>query len=292
LGKRIAVVAVALVLAAVAGFSVWQYLASVDDAAQDRFELVDVYRATDDLPAGISGDDIIVNQLFEKSSENRDFLPGGPDAPVAFASEADLKAALENQIAIGPIAANEILTSVQWEAAVDVTASEPLSERIPRGRQAMALRVDAEKAIAGFPRPGDRVNVLVNIGSSGVDFDAVDVDATREEVLALIEASEQSLETRFVLQGLEVLAVGEQIVTGNDDSDHVILASQQDGALDANGQPISEVTQFGLITVAVTAEEAERLAFATMNGDTYYTLVPDDFTPVATTGVTRENLFE
>jgi len=292
LGKRIAVVAVALVLAAVAGFSVWQYLASVDDAAQDRFQLVDVYRATDDLPAGISGDDVIVNGLFEKSSENRDFLPGGADAPVAFASEADLKAALENQIAIGPIASNEILTSVQWEASIDVTASEPLSERIPRGRQAMALRIDSDRAIAGFVRPGDRVNVMVNVGNSGIEFDAVDVDATREEVLALIEASEQSLEVRFVLQGLEVLAVGEQIFTGDDDADHIILASQVEGAIDQSGKPISEVTQFGLITVAVTAEEAERLAYATLNGDTYYTLVPDDFTPVATTGVTRENLFE
>ena len=291
MGKRIAVVAVALVLAAVAGFSVWQYLASVDDAAQDRFELVDVYRAKTDLPAGISGDDVIANNLFEKSSENRDFLPGG-DAPVAFASEADLKAALENQIAIGPIAANEILTSVQWEAAVDVTASEPLSERIPRGRQAITMRIDAETAVGGFVRPGDRVNVLVNIGSSGVEFDAIDVDATREEVLALVEASAAALETRFVLQGLEVLAVGEQIVTGDDDTDHVILASQQEGAVDSQGQPLSTITQFGLVTVAVTAEEAERLAFATLNGETYYTLVPDDFTPVATTGVTRENLFE
>ncbi len=290
MGKRIAVVAVAIVLAAVAGFSVWRYLASVDQAAQDKFTLVDVYRAAEDLPAGVSGDDVIANGLFVKSSENRDFLPGG-DNPVAIASEPDLRVVLENRIAIGPIAANEILTSLQWEDASDVTASEPLSERIPRGRQAMSLQVASEEAVGGFPRPGDRINVLVNIGSAGIEFDAIDVDATREEVLALVEASEQSLETRFVLQGLEVLAVGEQIVTGDDDADHVILTGNESG-LDQNGQPLSSVTQFGLVTVAVTADEAERLVYATLNGDTYFTLVPDDFTPVATTGITRENLFE
>jgi hypothetical protein len=53
-----------------------------------------------------------------------------------------------------------------------------------------------------------------------------------------------------------------------------------------------EGTQFGLLTLEVTAQEAERLVFAFEKGSVWLTLVPGDFIPVATEGIDRETLFE
>ena len=57
--KRTVVLVVALVLAGVAAFSIWQYLDGVNDDARAGFELVPVVRATEDIPARTPGNTVI-----------------------------------------------------------------------------------------------------------------------------------------------------------------------------------------------------------------------------------------
>ncbi len=48
----------------------------------------------------------------------------------------------------------------------------------------------------------------------------------------------------------------------------------------------------GIYTLEVTAEEAEKMAFAFEKGSVWLTLVPADFVPAPTDGINRETLFE
>ena len=152
------------------------------------------------------------------------------------------------------------------------------------------------RGVGGFIRPNDRVNMIVTIQAPLVDFESVGDDEVTEESLRdlldlLQEASEEEF-SRFLLQGIPVLAVAEQIRTGDPALDNSIGRVQavvnEDGTVTQPG----EGTQFGIITLEVTADEAERLVFAFEKGSVWLTLVPSDFIPVSTNGIDRENLFE
>jgi hypothetical protein len=61
-----------------------------------------------------------------------------------------------------------------------------------------------------------------------------------------------------------------------------------------DGQPVEGEAETGndtTFTLEVTAEQAERIAYAFENGSMWLTLVPGDFVEVETTGVTILNLF-
>jgi len=93
--------------------------------------------------------------------------------------------------------------------------------------------------------------------------------------------------TRFVLQGLPVLATGRDIRPDPDEAPTVTVAPAvegEEGAADAGNATV--------FTLEVTPEQAERLAYAFENGSIWLTLVPEDFFEVETTGVIINNLFE
>ena len=295
--KRTAVLIVALVLAGVAAFSIWQFLDNVDEEAREGLELVTVIRATEDIPARTPGNTVIDEELFVASEESRDFLPGpSPDRTVAFQTQEQLVERLRDRFAVGPISANEILTSVQWEEAPEVPVVKPLSEEISPGKQAISVQLDATRAVGGFIRPNDRINMIVTIQAPSVQFDALGGTEVTEETIRdildqLSEASNEEF-SRFLLQGIPVLAVGEQKRTGDPAFDNSVGRVQSVVNDDGTVTEAGEGTQFGVLTLEVTAEEAERLVFAFEKGSVWLTLVPDDFIPIATDGITRENLFE
>ena len=89
--KRTVVLIVALVLAGIAAFSIWQYLQGVDEDAREGLQLVPVYRASQDIPARTPGNSVISEDLFTESEESFDFLPGEtPAETVAFSSAEEL----------------------------------------------------------------------------------------------------------------------------------------------------------------------------------------------------------
>ena len=295
--KRTAVLIVALVLAGIAAFSIWQYLQGVDEDAREGLELVPVLRATQDIPARTPGNTVIDEELFIVSEESFDFLPGpSPDRTVAFTSPEELTARLSDRFAVGPISTNQILTSDQWEDALDAPLVVALSEIISPGKQALTVQLDATRAVGGFIRPSDRVNMIVTIQAPQVTLEGLgDEEITDEnlrELLAQLAESQEEEFTRFLLQGIPVLAVGDQKRTGDPAFDNAVGRVQSVANEDGTITEAGEGTQFGLLTLEVTAQEAERLVFAFERGSVWMTLVPDEFIPVATDGITRETLFE
>ena len=295
--KRTVVLVVALVLAGVAAFSIWQYLDGVNEDARAGFDLRPVIRATEDIPARTPGNTVIDDGLFVVSEESLDFLPGpSPQRTVAFASVEDMTVRLRDRFAVGPINANQILTSDQWEDALTAPVVEKLAEIISPGKQAISIQVDSTRAVGGFIRPNDRVNMIVTITAPRVQFDTLGGGEVTEEsireLLGLLATASTEEASRFLLQGLPVLAVGSQARTGDPAFDNAVGRVQsvvnEDGTVTESG----EGTQFGIITLEVTADEAERLVFAFERGSIWLTLVPEDFITVTTDGINREILFE
>lgn len=294
MGRRTLVLVVAIVLAALAGYSVFTVLDRAQDAAAEGLEFQPVYRANVLLAEGTEGS-LLLSQVNANqppiglSEENAQFVPQN-----AITTEEQLQAVLDGQVAAGPISAGQILTSDQW---VQITTEiRPLAEVIPEGKQAITIQADAVRGVAGFIEPGDRINVIVTLSLAidptfvedatqfieGIDETPPDETATEDEVP--LEPVEKQI-TRFVLQGLPVLAVGSEIVPDED-------APETVDATPAEGEEAAAGGNSGLLTLEVTADEAERLVFANEVGTTYYTLVPEDFLVTPTDGVIIETLFE
>lgn len=284
MGRRTLVLLVALLLAAVASFAMWQFLTGVEDEVREGQTLQPVYRAGAFIAEGTRGDLLLSQEnRLVASEEALDFMPEN-----AISTPEELEAVLRGKLAAGPISANSVITRDQWvEISIEVT---PLAELIPSGKQAITVAVDQRAGVNGFVRPGDRVNLIVTL-----DLDVKFVDFLATPGLGLETPTgeegegEQSIAktiTRFVLQGLPVLAVGREIRPPEDAPVEINVAPAEGEAA------AEEAVDTGVLTLEVTPEQAERLVHAFEQGSMWLTLVPEDFVEVSTDGVTAENLFD
>jgi len=305
--KRTVVLVVALVLAGVAAFANMRFLKGVEQENAGKFQLVEVFRATRPIPSGTLGDDLVSQSLFVKSQEQREFLPGlstqdGQSASIAFQTATSLEEFLAGKVANGPIALNEILTSEQW-VSPELIELKSLSELLPEGKQAMSVQVDQTKGVGGFVLPGDQVNVVVTITAPRLDPSLLGEGSLTSdnlrELVTLLQESQASEVSRFLLQGVEVLAVGNIVNTESGPTAagaSQLLAPRPASGTDteSNSETPADTTiqNANIYTLGVTAQDAERLAYAFERGSVWLTLVSPDFQPTATAGISRENLFE
>lgn len=284
MGRRTLVLIVALLLAGIAAFAVWQFLSNVEEEKEAELELRLVYHAAGGTIAeGTEGSLVLSQERTLESEEETRFLPAN-----AIGSLEELTATLTGRVAAGPISDNMILTTDQWtELTVDI---KPLAERIPEGKQAITIGVDNIQGVNGFVEAGDRINIIVTL-TAPIEEIAEEVIAsetlTEEELAALEEELEQGIISRFVLQGLPVLAVGKDI-RADEEADQTVTVT----TLAVEGEEAAQQVQTGILTLEVTPEEAERIVYTFSTGTVWLTLVPEDFVPVPTDGITRDNLFD
>ena len=287
MGRRALVLLVALLLAGVAAFAVFQFLNGIRNDVEANREKTPVFRATQFIPEGSDGSLAYQSSWFAAGEENVEDLPEG-----AITTEEQLQATVSGRLAVGPIERNEIVTASQW-AQLTVNL-KPLSELIPSGKQAMTISTDAVRGINGFVRPGDLVNLIITLD---IEFNQIPVDSpifgvptdtTTAEGAPVEEETESVTYTRFVLQGLPVLAVAQDVRSEEGEGTAVVVPE-----VDAAGAPVTEDSQVPetVFTLEVTPEQAERIAFSFENGSIWMTLVPADFIEVDTDGVTIESLF-
>jgi Flp pilus assembly protein CpaB len=282
MGRRALVLLVALLLAGVAAFAVFQFLNGIRTQVEDARAKTTVFRATQAIPAGSDGSLVLQSNWIVQSEENTE------DAPENHVTTQEgLQAAVSGKVNIGPIDRNQIITTSQWvQLTVDI---RPLSELIPSGKQAMTISTDAVRGVNGFVRPGDLINVIVTIP---IEFNQIPVDSpifgipsqgTTPEGGTGEGGSESVVYTRFVLQGIPVLAVARNVRPEEGSSTPVTTAPAEGEAADEASQTV--------FTLEVTPEQAERIAYSFENGTVWLTLVPGDFVEVDTKGVTIETLF-
>jgi Flp pilus assembly protein CpaB len=172
MGRRTIVLVVALVLAAVSAFAVWQYLTNVREREREAIVEVKVWRAQEPIATADPGEEakaLIVestalyeNIVFEGST----ILCSGPvstsdDPTLCQANPSDIDSLLSGTVAAGPISAGQLITQEMFVTPAELN-SISLSESIPQGKVAISIRPSEADAVGGFIRPGDRVNILAS----------------------------------------------------------------------------------------------------------------------------------
>jgi pilus assembly protein CpaB len=240
---------VALLLALAATVAIFLYVRGVEERALEDAELVEVFVAQGPIDAGATAEEVSEAGLIARDSAPR------ANVPVGAITSLD---EIEGQFALDPILTGEIILRERWGTSEEVT----VGFTIPDGFEAIAAEVAVPPGVAGFVSAGDVVSVIATVELAGptVEDDEGNVTAEPEEI-----------RTQYLLQGIEVLAVGQrQIQT----------------------EELEVATASVLLTLAITPEDAERLVFAIANGSLYFTLLPDDAEPVNTPGRTFEDLFD
>jgi pilus assembly protein CpaB len=279
------VLLVALLLAGVAAFAVFQFLNGIQEDVRSGQERTPVFRANAFIPEGAEGSLVLQSEQIALSEENVEDLPAG-----VITSEQELNAYLDGRLAVGPIESNEIIVQSQWaQLTVDLI---PLAELIPSGKQALTISTDAVRGVNGFIRPGDLINMIITLD---IEFSQIPVDSpifgipsettAPPDGAAADEETATVTYTRYVMQGLPVLAVARDVRAEEGESTPVTTAATATGEQAAPEVPLT------IFTLEVTPEQAERIVFAFENGSIWLTLVPEDFVEVETDGVTIENLF-
>jgi pilus assembly protein CpaB len=166
-------------------------------------------------------------------------------------------AQIEGSIATVDIAQGEVILSQRFGTTV---AESGQRFQVPDGLQAVSVQVSVIPGVAGFIEPDDTVSILATIDAAGADDDEEDAPTERR--------------SQFLIQNATVLAVGQRIVTGE-------------------GAPrIQRSDESYIFTLALEAEDVERLVFANVQGDLTFTLLPDDEQDESETpGRTIDNLF-
>jgi Flp pilus assembly protein CpaB len=300
---------VALILAGLAAWAVWSFLQNVQRDAEEGQEIVTVFRAG---PGGISegqeGSIILSSYDSDVRCQDPDLaLEAATNCPVkrstdqledapadVLDSEEKLRSILTGRVAAGPISEGSIITSSQWVELSVIT--KPLAEQIPSGKQALTVSTSNVQGVNGFVEAGDRINMIITLDIAfsqlPVESDGVtlppeggeDGAGTAETVVTY---------TRYVLQGIPVLAVGRNVrPEETDDQTGEVPAEEPpaDGETPEGEEPVEEGNET-VFTLEVTPEQAERIVYAFENGSMWLTLVPADFVEVETNGVVIDNLF-
>lgn len=288
MGRRAIVLLVALILAGLAAWAVWNFMQNVRDDATAGLEQVTVFRAgPGGITEGTEGNILLsaFNAGGDEVVQSTDVIENTPLD--AISSEQELREVLTGRVAAGPISERGILTRSQWTTiTVDI---RPLSEQIAPGNQAITISTSNIQGVNGFVEAGDQINMIITLD---LQFDLLPIDAPitlpgpDDEPAAPGEAESVTVTyTRYVLQGLNVLAVGRDVRPEEDDDLTGQIPAEQTGEVEA---PEGNPTVF---TLEVTPDQAERIVYAFENGSIWLTLVPEDFVEVETSGVTIDNLF-
>lgn len=230
--SRVLAILIAVVLALVAAAAMVVYVNGADKRAIAGQEPVNVLVAKATIPAGTSGEDAQNKSLIVLEQVPRKNRVAGAIVAVS---------QLEQRYAAVNIAKGEQLLQERWVGAEDIAGRRLL--QIPEDFQAVSLGLDLTKQVAGFITPGDRVALVFTFKEK--------------------QAGESADKTQFLLQNIQVLAVGATALPNG---------SSQSGAGRINqGRGSQNLTA---VTLAINRKDVERVVYAAETGSIYLTLLP------------------
>jgi pilus assembly protein CpaB len=164
---------------------------------------------------------------------------------------------IQGKVAAVTILQGDQIVTARFVAPGQVTQGGQLLA-IPKGFEAMSVEVTTIPGVANFIQPGDTVSILAQ--------------------LTINTGSNPGPRVQYVLKNVKVLQLGTRVV-----------------APAANGQgPTASVQQAAGkvdLTLALTSRAAEKLAFAVLQGQVYFTLLPPGGKSASTPGRTIRNIF-
>jgi Flp pilus assembly protein CpaB len=322
MGRRSLVLIIALALAAVSAFSVWQYLSTVESDARANVQEVIVYRATEFIDTGTTAAE--AKGLIKESSalvesvvfEGSQIACAGPtetsDAALnVCANNPRLESILDPiNVAAGPISAGQLITADMF-VAPNLLSDIKLSESIPEGKVAISFRPNEENTVGGFVRPGDRVNLIASASIDLTQSTSLFEDPELRSLL-LGEAATAPTTTTVpptVDQGAtdqtDIIARYAQTFPGSIDFTQTVLQDLEVLAVGPDTRPSplgTGLTPAGaqIVVLEVTPEQAEEIQFAAQYTDVALSLIPSGenesgqekvYDPFTSDGVVVDDLF-
>ena len=330
MGRRTIVLVVALLLAALSAYAVFNYLSSVEDDIRGEILEVEVFRATRSMPTGTPGTQAQANIAEDTAlSENISFEgstilctgPVNPQSPAEQEACADnpsnLGDVLRGKVTAGPISKGQLITTEMFIEEVELR-SVSLSESLPQGTVAIAIRPSDVGSAGGFIRPGDKVNIIAS--------DNVDItqtlrfleDPELRQLLAdagfIVPFTDIQLPEAPTVPLFPVLPPEGQIVeeTPPDpvaafvstvrpsfEFTQTVMQNLEVLAVGADTRPSPLGTGLApqgsqILVLQVTSEQAEEIQFIATNTSIALTLLPSEFpyTEIESRGVIIDDIFD
>jgi Flp pilus assembly protein CpaB len=231
--NRLAVIAVAAVVALASGFGLVSYVGAADDRAAAAAEPVPVLVATADLPDGTAFDEALADGRIAPSRTLRSTL-----APTAVTDPTTLA----GMVADGVLRSGQTVVAGSFvDPAERRVGAGPatFADSLPEGSVAVSFEASGAAAVGNLVSPGDRVNLLVNVPNAAE--------------LGLPDSGGPAIV--HVFQDLEVIAIGAAL-------------RPAEGAAEPVANPGAST-----YTVAVAPRDAARLLFLTRQYEVLLTLV-------------------
>lgn len=236
----------AIVIGAIAAFGLLTYIRGIEDDKYAESELVDVLIVKQDIPRNTTGDDAINGAFIVRDQIPIEFAPNN-----RLTTEDQIK----NLVAVNDISVNQVLVPGLFVSGEESQASFDLF--LQGDNVAMSMSFDQVRAVGGFLKPGDEVNMLLTGGGLTDEETLVEVTAEGETEPDLGPYPNVA---RVLYQRVRILAIGDQL------------------PLQPGQTPTDTIapTGAGIITFQVPMEAAIRLASAE-SGSIQLVLVPDDY---------------
>jgi Flp pilus assembly protein CpaB len=231
--NRLAVIAVAALVALGSGFGLVQYVGGAESRAAEKAAPVPILVATVDLPDGTSFDDALADGRIAQSQTLR--------ASVAPTAITDVSL-LAGSVTDGILRAGQVIVEgsfIDPEESAAGSGPPTFADDLPEGSVAVSFEASGASAVSNLISPGDRVNLLVNVPNAAE--------------LGLPDSGGPAVV--HVFQDLEIIAIGTAV-------------RPAEGATEAVANPGASS-----YTVAVAARDAARLLFLTRQYEVLLALV-------------------
>ena len=260
MGRRTVLLVASILVAAVGTALVFLYVSSINDRAIADQEPTRVLVAKHLIELGTRGSDAAAAGAFELKTLPRNAIAAG--------AVADVKP-IADLMAKGPIFPGEQILLDKFGAA-GTTEALPL----PDGTIAVSVQLSDPARVAGFVAPGSHVAVFATVDRPSTATPAPRATATQP---ATTGASDAKL-TAVLLPKAEVVAVG---------ATTVVPVKTTDSSGTEQTEPIPKT----ILTLALTPGDAQRLVFASQQGELYFGLTTDKSGVTTAPGTTLDNLF-
>lgn len=238
MGRRTLLLIAAVVVAALGAGMIFLYVQGINDRAVADQDLVKVLTATDVIAAGENVDDATAAGKLELSEMPKAALLDG-----ALTSTASI----QGQISLSTILPKEQIVSSKFGAA-----GTEQTITIPDGTMAVSVQLTDPARVAGFINPGAKVAVFAS-GTAATANSDTSTDPT---------AGGTGTFTQLLLPSVDVIGVGTTTVLSTTTTDET-------------GAATTEQLPKTLLTLALTQDQAQRVIFASNNGQLSLGLLND-----------------
>jgi Flp pilus assembly protein CpaB len=246
-------------LGLVAVFFLYTYVNGIEDDVEDQYQLTNVLKAAEPVPANTLGEVAIEESLVETGQIPREFLPEG----AVLNSDS-----IRGRVALFDIPPGLAITDGMFVSADEVSVS--FRRRLEQPNfTTVTVRVDEVRGVGGLLVPGDEVNIYV---AGQLTLETERLDALIAEA-GLAPTDVPFLPTNYVqnlYQRVHVLAVGATTVQLPGES------VTEDGEEE---EAQTEEVDAGLITFNVPPAAVQNIV--TWIDTVYLSLVPEDYAPEA-----------